>query len=271
MDAQERSTRAAAMLGAAEHGPRRSTLSADLVEHLQRRIVRGEMAPGERLPAEGEIAAAFGVSRSVVRDAMRMLAARGLVDVRQGSGTVVTLPDDSAFSDALVALLLRSPLTVDDLLDARLAVEGQTAALAAERGTEEDWSRMEAHLRRFREAVTSNERHAAVSAHVAVHQAILEAAHMPALELLLRPLQDFVLVTSAPADPADAEGWDVEGHALLLAAVRSGDPETARAAMAAHLERAVAVYSPEIRARPLRDVVDADGLQDPVDRHQAAP
>src|ERR1700722_10498688 len=96
----------------------RATLSDSVALDIEQRILEGDLEPGQRLPTELELGEALAVSRSVVRDAMRTLSARGLVQVRQGIGMVVSSPSDAALSDALVVLLMRSELTMGDVIEA---------------------------------------------------------------------------------------------------------------------------------------------------------
>src|ERR1700736_3092013 len=105
--------------------PRR--LHAHVVDALVPMIVSGELAPGSLLPTEPEMSARFGVSRSVVREALRVLGAKGLIEVRHGSGTRVTTPDRW---DTL------HPLVLSALREASRVGEGEVAALAAERADE---------------------------------------------------------------------------------------------------------------------------------------
>src|ERR1700736_1404501 len=115
--------------------PRR--LHAHVVDALVPMIAGGELAPGRGLPPEPDMSARFGVSRSVVREALRVLGEKGLVEVRHGSGTRVTTPDrwDPLDPAVLAALPASGPSAVvlRDLLEARTIVECEVAALAAER------------------------------------------------------------------------------------------------------------------------------------------
>ena len=113
----------------------RLTLGESVAAGLELRILRGEFAQGERLPTEDRLAETLGVSRSVVRDAIRTVAARGLITVRQGQGITVSLPSDAAFGQALLALLMRSDLTMADVIDARAALE--TSSQPSRRATGE--------------------------------------------------------------------------------------------------------------------------------------
>ena len=106
-------------------------LSDRVATLLESRILDGEYQPGEKLPTEPELERLLDVSRSVVRDALRTLSARGLVEIRQGRGVTVTKPGDYAYGDAMALLLRRSDLTMGDVLEARQALETSLAPLIA--------------------------------------------------------------------------------------------------------------------------------------------
>jgi GntR family transcriptional repressor for pyruvate dehydrogenase complex len=90
----------------------RAKLSEQVADLLAHRILRGEWDPGHTLQSEAALGSQLGVSRSVVRDAVKTLVARGLVTIRQGAGTFVAEPTDAAYSDAIFILLLRSDVTI---------------------------------------------------------------------------------------------------------------------------------------------------------------
>jgi DNA-binding FadR family transcriptional regulator len=94
---------------------RRQTLAERMAEDIADRILSGDLKPRDSLPAGPELAQQYGVSRAVVRDATNLLAARGLVDVRHGSGVYVTASQRAAFGDALVLTLQRAGATAWDL------------------------------------------------------------------------------------------------------------------------------------------------------------
>lgn len=214
--------------------PPRSNLSNAVAAELARRIVFGELTVGARLPNEGNLCALFRVSRSVVRDAIRMLLTRGLVSVRQGHGTIVTEPTDSTYSEALLLLLMRSDFTMGDVVEARMALETQLAPLAADRGTDEDLNVLEQHLAAFAEAVDEERWDDARDAHLAFHLSILRAIRIPALELILRPLEKIVLISSLMLTPTDADYWEVDAHPPILDGLRRRDEEAVRQAMERH-------------------------------------
>jgi GntR family transcriptional activator of glc operon len=213
-------------------GTRRS-LRDQVAEALERQIL-DEWEPGYRLPAEGELAERLGVSRTVVRDAVSALVARGLLNVKHGVGTHVAEPNSQAYADAIFLMLLRSRVTVREVLETRAAVEISVAGLAADRHTEEDDQRLEGALDEFTSALADGDLDAASAAHLRFHLAILDATHMPVLELLLRPMQEIILASTFPPMLADPSLWDVSVHYDILTAISAGDEAQARAKMRQH-------------------------------------
>src|SRR5919198_624715 len=123
----------------------RPKLGEQVARVLEERILSGEWSPGAAIPPEQQLALQLGVSRTVVRDAVKTLSARGLLLVRQGIGTTVAEPTDGAYSDAIFLLLLRSGTTVREVLEARELIEIAVAGMAAQRRADEDCDRLEHH------------------------------------------------------------------------------------------------------------------------------
>jgi DNA-binding FadR family transcriptional regulator len=227
-------------------------LSDRIVNEFEERIVSGELAPGERLPTESELCDLLDVSRSVVRDAVRTLAARGLLEVRQGRGMIVTSPDDNAYSEALTLLLARSDLTMSDIFDARIKLETQLGMLAVDSATKEDADALETHLAALEEAIAAKDWQSASDAHVAFHAALLHALHLPALDKLLEPMQQLIVPSAAPPLAAD-DVWDAEAHPPIIAALRKKDAKAMEAALGRHYRRSRASAEKEWLALPFRD------------------
>jgi DNA-binding FadR family transcriptional regulator len=235
-------------------GSRRThaTLSEAVATELEELILRGDLKDGQRLPTEAELGDALGVSRSVLRDAVRTLVARGLLDVRQGHGTVVSAPSSETYGDAMVALLMRSGATIGDVLGARAALESALAPLAAENGDDADWARMERHLDAFASAVADSRWSDAHTEHLGFHLGLFGALHLPALEALLAPIATCILLTSFPPRPDHASLWEVENHPPILAALRARDGAAAQAAIERHFsDMEVEVYA-ELRSTPFQ-------------------
>jgi DNA-binding FadR family transcriptional regulator len=228
-----------------------STKSSRVVNELERRILSGELPPGERLPTETDLCEMLAVSRSVVRDAIRTLAARGLVTVRQGRGMTVAEPDSTAFGHALMVLLSRSGLKMGDVVDARAELETSLVGSAAQRGQPEDWDKLEASLKAFADAVAAKRWDEARQAHLDFHLGILRALHLPALEVLLLPMAEIILASAAPPRLEAEEDWEVETHYPIMEALRAGDAAAAEDGMRAHFKatRGERRYG-EFRSRP---------------------
>jgi DNA-binding FadR family transcriptional regulator len=227
-----------------------------IVIAFERQILSGRLAAGSRLPTENELCDILGVSRSVVRDSIRTLVARGLVTVRQGRGTSVAEPSDAAYGNALLALLTRSGLTMGDVVRARATIEISLVSLAAKNGTEDDWALLEETYDAFTAAVARNDVDAATQRHADFHGRILDAVHQPALALMLRPMADLTIVSSAASvRRSSPEDWEIEAHAPILKALRAADPQGATRAMEAHWE--VSTRPTPYRAFLERQVADA--------------
>ena len=204
---------------------------------LEQQILSGELPPGTLLPTEPELSAALGVSRTVLRDAVRALVARGLLTVRQGRGTMVAEPSDEALATAMIARLSRSGLTVGDVMEARITLETLIVRLAAEAGTAADWDELERAEHTLIEAIAAGDEAGAHAAHAAFHAGILQATHQPALVLLLHPMNTIALLTgSSSVRSGSTEDWNLDAHRAILEALRLGDPDLAEAAMRAHFD-----------------------------------
>jgi GntR family transcriptional regulator, transcriptional repressor for pyruvate dehydrogenase complex len=212
----------------------RAKLSEQVADVLEHRILNGHWHPGHALQSESVLGGELCVSRSVIRDAVKTLAARGLVTVRQGVGTFVAEPTDAAYADALVLLLLRSGATIREVLEARALLEINLAAVAATRRTEEDCTRLQRHLDEFAAAAEAVDWERGSSAHLEFHFGILDAIHAPVLRVLLRPMQEIILVSSYGPVEDEPVLWDLPIHAQILAAIRAGEEGSARETMRRH-------------------------------------
>ena len=213
---------------------RSSSLSDQVADVLAERVLTGAWPAGHRLPSEPELVETFGVSRSVVRDAVRSLAARGLVEVRQGYGTVVRGEPEEPYADALLDLLVRSDVTLADLAKAREAVDLLLCERAAVERDVADVSRLRAAYTDLCAAEEVADWARAERAHLRFHVVLVESVHLPGLEILLRPLQRIIVDTSLPPDLAAPESWEVASHLPILEAIEKRDPAAALAAMRHH-------------------------------------
>ncbi len=167
--------------------------------------------------------------------------------------------DTAAFSGALIIQLMRSELTVGDVFEARATIEIELAALAAARSAESDWEALETNLDDFIAAVEERDWERAEMCHLAFHVSMLRAAGLPALEILLKPLQEIIMLSSLPPSMEGkklAEVWnldDARRHRPILDAVRVRDEAAARAAMRDHFRLDASPRHAERKAARFRD------------------
>ncbi|QBJ97025.1 FadR family transcriptional regulator [Rhodococcus sp. ABRD24] len=210
---------------------RSGPLVPQLEELLAQRIRTGEWAVGDRLPSETELAAELGVGRSSVREAVRLLARGGLLDVRHGVGTFVA---ESAGEPLLEQLLRRS--RVLEVLEVRRALEMEAARLAAERAGPEELAAVRRQLAE-RHALHALDPNAFVTADLDFHHAVVALAGNSVLTALfdsVRPVLHSALVDMVANEPRlpDTSG----AHDALIDALEAGDSAAAVAATAANLD-----------------------------------
>lgn len=216
--------------------PLAPTAPASLVDQaiagMRALLESGEWEVGTRVPPEPALAAALGVSRNTVREAVKALAHLGLLQVRRGDGTYVAATTD------MQALMRKQLDRVDiaHLLEVRHAIEVRAAALAAERRTVADLAELDAIMARRKEAVRDGDGPAFIDADVDFHCAVVAAAHNP----LLVELYDGLVETlrASIEHPGDADVLAAE-HDAVLDAVRAGDPALAATASAELLDHVV--------------------------------
>jgi GntR family transcriptional repressor for pyruvate dehydrogenase complex len=210
-----------------------------LADKLREQILTGAIKPGERLSAEAELTDPHGVSRSTVREAIRLLEAQHLVITTRGTtgGSFVAEPSAARIatelSTSLDLLVGHDTITVGEMLEARRLLEVPAARLAAERASAEEVAELRACLD---EGKAGNER---------FHSVLLTASGNPLLEVLVRPLYA-VIKERVQRERAPQPFWDeVHGeHSALVDCIAARDGEGAAKIMAIHLDRIVGVYEP---------------------------
>lgn len=213
---------------------------AAVLSHLADEIQAGRAAAGTKLPSERELAERFGVSRPVVREAMRGLVERGLVEVQPGRGAFVRSARATDAAAGMDALLRRHGPTPRDLVEARTMLEATTAGLAATRASADDVSGIEEALARFDGATGLIEQ---ARYDLAFHLAIARAAHNPVVETMFGAITGLTIemMLRSLADPTVTRR-SVPYHRAILDAIRGRGADEARAVMIAHLEVAATTY-----------------------------
>jgi len=216
---------------------RTSRLYEQIVQQIEASVLNGTLKPGDQLPAERELAQRLGVSRTAVREAVKALREKGLVEAYSGRGTFVTDGTSQAARQSFDLMVkIGQQEGSPHLAELRLILEPGIAALAAERVKDEDVAAM-------REAVAVMDRsqkdpEAYIEADLDFHLAMAEAVANP---LILSLIDSIVgLLRQQRIKIFNVEGGPQRGqvhHKRILEAVERRDPELARSAMLAHLEQ----------------------------------
>ncbi|MDF3201443.1 FadR/GntR family transcriptional regulator [Pseudomonas sp. 1912-s] len=194
------------------------------LDQLRQRITQGVWAIGERLPTEPELSAELGISRNTVREAMRVLAFSGLIEIRQGDGSYLR-----SMTDPLGAMKALSHCTLAQAQETRQILEVEAIGLAASRRTDEDLIALRAALKASGEHYHGDLEHY-ISCDLVFHKRLVDAAHNPALSELYQYFSSIVgaqLRQTLNIKPRRQAVFDL--HGALLDAVEQQDPERAKA------------------------------------------
>ncbi|HMQ32955.1 MAG TPA: FadR/GntR family transcriptional regulator [Chloroflexaceae bacterium] len=223
-----------------------------IVEQIERQILSGDMREGDRLPNERELAEQFGVSRTAVREAIKALAQKGLVDVFVGRGTFVANRTERVMRDTF-GLMMRvgQERGHSDLVEVRGLIEPEIAALAAERAGASHIAALEAAVVAMDEALDDMDRF--IVADQEFHRVLAQATGNDLILRIIEPIMD--MLDAQRRQIAHVDGGMVRGqhhHRQILAAVREHNPEAARETMRAHLAqvREDALAAPPIVEEP---------------------
>lgn len=231
----------------------RRNLVADLVTDLRSEIERGTFTPGDRLPSEAQLTDRYSVSRTVVREAIATLRADGLVEPRQGAGVFVLEPAEAAARPFQIVDTAKISSIVE-MLELRVAVEMEAAALAAARRSpaqEEEIYAAEARVRELAEAGMPT-----TEADLAFHLAVADATNNPRFREFLEVLGVAVIPRSnlhadkRQPSPAPYIALIASEHRAIADAIAIGDAEAARDAMRTHLQGSQQRYRRLLRGDP---------------------
>jgi len=220
---------------------KKTTLSEQIARQLEEMIAEGTLKPGERLPAERKLAERLGVSRPSLREAIKKLASKGLMESRQGGGTYIKTTLEDGLTNPLLDLLQQHPESRFDVLEVRHALDGQAAYYAALRATDTDRER----IRRAYEHMIDLHHNSAnpmdeATADADFHLSICEASHNIVLLHTMRSL--FIVLQRTIKHNLDKlytiprvfEPLSNQ-HEALMRTVIDGNPDAARKAAQTHL------------------------------------
>ncbi|HEX9014450.1 MAG TPA: FadR/GntR family transcriptional regulator [Chloroflexota bacterium] len=222
---------------------RRSRLYEQVAEQIQELIVSSTWIAGRRIPCERDLGEQFGVSRTVVREALKALSERGLISVTPGRGIFVAEPSSDALSDPMRLLLQRRAVTSANLVEARQLLEIEIAGLAARRHLPGQLARMKAAIDEM--DLYRNSPDLYIKADQKFHVALADATQNGVLRLLIDSISGSLEETRRvifQVDGSPARGQ--EYHRQLFDAVVRRDPAAARRIMREHLHQ----FETDVRA-----------------------
>ncbi|MBW4653495.1 MAG: FadR family transcriptional regulator [Kaiparowitsia implicata GSE-PSE-MK54-09C] len=206
---------------------------------VREQLLAGQIKAGDRLLPERELATRLGVSRPVIREVLRALAAIGVIEIRHGYGSVVRRPDFAQLGDLFTMMFAQQAEVVEDVMEARIAIERQAIRLACSRATSGDLATLQQALHRVEETV--DDPLAGGEADFAFHAALIATAHSPTLASLHAAIAVLLKrshferrerITSLPG----IETYLVEHHRDLLAAVVARDADAADRLLVQHFQ-----------------------------------
>ena len=213
---------------------KRVKLRDQVADMLLDMILSGDYGEGDRLPPERVLVEQLGVSRTVVREALNLLEARGILSIEHGRGAVVSSNGAHVLHNGLGILLRMEPSALWELMEIRKALEVEVAGLAAERATPEDTEIMRAVLDRMRENINAPEGY--VDADVEFHDLLVRSARNRVLLMMMEPIVDLLLSSRRMTGSKVANAKRaLRAHEAILKKVKAKDVEGARIEMRKHM------------------------------------
>jgi GntR family transcriptional repressor for pyruvate dehydrogenase complex len=222
---------------------REARLSDKVTQAIIETIASNRLKPGDVLPPERELGKQFGVSRTVIREAVRALAAKGLLEVRSGSGVRIVAADESTVRESMRHYVRGSSVEYGKVDEMRRVLEVAAAGLAAERAGEADIEAMDATISAFENECTNLEK--SVEHDLAFHRAIARATHNELFLVLHDSMGEMLLeVRRRNLSRGRNERRLVVGmHQRIRDAIAAHDPPAAQQAMRDHLGHVQATWS----------------------------
>jgi DNA-binding FadR family transcriptional regulator len=218
-------------------------LTQSLVQRLGSSIVRGELPAGKSLPIEAELGKKFGASRTVTREAVKILSTKGLIGQRPRVGTFVHPEErwDLLDAEVLTWILDRhySHRLVREFLEVRVGIEPAAAALAAANATDADKELLKSRLERMKSALSGHVD--PVQADIAFHATILEISHNRFYHQLTPIIETALKFSIRLTNKTKGALADYDAHAKIYRAIKSGNPDAASKACRDLIREALAL------------------------------
>jgi GntR family transcriptional repressor for pyruvate dehydrogenase complex len=222
-------------------------LAVRVANQLLEMIASQQFRPGDRLPPEREISQELGVSRTVVREAIRVLSGKGVLGVISGIGVIVTQIDRDNVAETMRLFMQTggsdadSPFSYDKIHEVREMLEVRVAGLAAERATEDDLEELRAAFKELADAVDSVDLSSIKD--VEFHRIIAKITHNDLYLIMLDSIRHVLLeIRQATMLKRDRRNSTLVFHKRILEAIENGNSEQARLAMSDHLEESAHMW-----------------------------
>jgi len=208
-----------------------------VVDKITNSIINGELSDGELLPPENQLCEIFGISRSILREAIRVLASKGLVEVRQGHGTSVRLPKIDIPQQAVRDYLMTNAYSLLQLVEVRTPLEVKAASLAAKRREEKHLQLMEESFQTMHTALMGADELS--DADEAFHKAIIDASGNPLFGIMIRSIMGNLHISRQLAIRHFGIEVVIGEHQKIFKAIKKRQPASAANAMQTHMDGAL--------------------------------
>ena len=203
-----------------------------IVETVTEMILNGELRQNANLPPENEMCTLLGVSRSIFRESMKILATKGLIEIKQGLGTKVVLQHEDFPAEALCNYILLREISLLQVMEVRAPLEIEISKLAAKRRSKADIEAMEKTIRTMRD--NRNDYHICIQADHAFHDALVSATRNMIFTILMQSMKTFFMHLRKITIEF---GMDkiIKQHSAVIEAISEKKPSAAASAMEAHM------------------------------------
>ncbi|WHY70545.1 FadR/GntR family transcriptional regulator [Fictibacillus enclensis] len=216
---------------------KRQKIYEEIVDQIYKMLIESKFEEGSKLPPEGALAERFGVSKTVVREALSVLKTNGVIESRPGSGNFIRKIDGGSFVSSISTSLLNKEALIE-ILELRRALEIEAASLAAERATEEDIKKLLLINHNLKEATTLED---AIEQDFSLHESIFHATHNSAFVTVFISISSLIknAIKESKIKSKKIPGRQLEGvreHFEIIEAIKEKDDIKARDKMRSHLE-----------------------------------
>lgn len=212
----------------------KKVLSEKVAEDLQQMIIDKELVPGDKLPNELVLTSELNVSRSTVREAIKILRSHNVLEVKRGLGTFVT-DSPGVSKDPLGVTFMEEAPELKDFFEVRLVVEPQMAELATIRATDEEIAEIKEAYNEVKKAIEAGEDHTPADIHF--HNIIAASTHNPILQRIVPIINDGIKGGyEETKNTINASESVLEQHRAIMRAITERDAEKAKVAMKHHIE-----------------------------------